>query len=208
MLDQENRHPARVDRPDLADEPLRLAVGEPGHHLVEEEQHGLGRERLRQLEPLALGQGEAPGGLGGLGREPELLEHGARPRRGRAGIGVAPERADHHVAQHREPRERPHDLERPRQPERAHPVGRQTRDRPAAEMDRARVRCEEPGDQAERGRLARAVRADERDDLALTHAEREVGDRLETAEPLRQPRDVQQRRRHGRDPTKNRRRYG
>ena len=62
----------------------------------------------------------------------------------------------------------------------------------AVEDDPAGRRPVEAGEAVEERRLARAVRADERDDRLLGHAERDVVDRDEAAEDLRDVRGLEQ----------------
>src|SRR5205085_3062903 len=81
-------------------------------------------------------------------------------------------------------RERPHDLERADQAPRADLVRRHADDRRAAKADVAAVGMDEAGDEAERRRLARAVRTDEADDRPLLDRERQVLHGLEPAEAL------------------------
>ena len=51
----------------------------------------------------------------------------------------------------------------------------------AAELDRPAPRMVEPVDRPQRRRLARAVRADQRHDLALVHLDRDALQRLDRA---------------------------
>src|SRR2546426_6962 len=68
-------------------------------------------------------------------------------------------------------------------------VGGEAGDRLAAESDRARGRGEGAGDAVEARRLARAVRADETEDLALADLEGDGVQRREAAEALAQAGD-------------------
>ena len=190
MLDQEDGDPAPVDGPDELDDALRLGVGEARHHLVEQQQPRLGAERPRQLEPLALGQRQPAGRPIGLGAQPELVEHGAGAPLGLGDVGVAAERGDHHVAHDGEARKRSHDLKRPGEAERVDLVRRQPAQVAAGEGHPAGVGGEEPGDEREGRRLASAVGADQRHDLALGHREIEVLHRLHAAEPLAEADDI------------------
>ena len=80
-------------------------------------------------------------------------------------------------------------------PRRTIPVRRRAQQALAVEDDLALVRLVEPRDQVEERRLAGAVRADQADDLALAHVERDVVDRDDPAEPPRHVLDREQR--HG-----------
>ena len=154
----------------------------PGHHLVEQEQRGLGGERAGQLQPLALGQREA---AGRRSRRP------ARPTRpGRRGRGPRPppggvpgQRADSTFSS-TVSRGNGRTIWKVRARPSADLGGAEPDDRAAREADLARVGGEEPGDQREGRGLAGAVGPDERDDLALADVERQVAHGLEPAEAL------------------------
>ena len=66
-------------------------------------------------------------------------------------------------------------------PEGHDPVGGGAADFGALEGDRTLRRAEQPGDRSERRRLARAVRADKRDELALADAQRHAPERADVA---------------------------
>ncbi len=68
-------------------------------------------------------------------------------------------------------------------------IARSEAQRRAGEHDRAGARPQRAGDQVEDRALARAVGADEPEDLALPHLERYLVDGQETAEALRQALD-------------------
>jgi len=65
------------------------------------------------------------------------------------------------------------------------PVPRQLRDLDVAQHDRPLVGIEHARDHVEHGGLARAVRADDREDLLLGHVERQVADRADATEAER-----------------------
>src|SRR6185312_445608 len=141
-----------------------------GHDLVAEQELGLHRERLRELEALAARAAELIGALAGLCAHADLIEAGprflARLREPRARAAAAAEqRADGDVVEHREPGERPHDLEGAADAEMGAAKCRQALDAPALEDDLAGRRCERAADEAHERRLAGAVRADEAEDL-------------------------------------------
>ena len=71
-------------------------------------------------------------------------------------------------------------------PRRTTPCGGVESKRLALEVQLAGVRAVEPGDHVERGGLAGAVRADQADDLALAHVERDVVQRDDAAEAARE----------------------
>ena len=74
------------------------------------------------------------------------------------------------------------------------PVGAEAGHRVPGEPDLAGVGAHLPAHQVEGGRLARAVRADDADDLARTDDERDVVDRAHAAEVLDEAADLEQRR--------------
>ena len=63
----------------------------------------------------------------------------------------------------------------------------------AVEVDLTRVVGMNPGDALDQGRLAGTVVADERHDLALSHLEVDVGERLDRAEGLRDVAKIEER---------------
>src|SRR5690606_41986734 len=67
----------------------------------------------------------------------------------------------------------------------------QRRDVPPAEQDAPGIGMQETRDQAEQRRLARAIRPDQRRDLAFRHRERHVGHGLQAAEAARNLADVE-----------------
>src|SRR5205823_3081312 len=163
---------------------------------VQQQQRRLGGQRTRQLQALALGERQAGGRLRGLGSQTQPLDDGARvrarPRRRR----MTSERTDQHVVEHAQPRKRAHDLERARQPASADRVWRLAQQRAAAEADIARVGPQKARQQVEDRRLARAVRADQPEHLALGHREVEPGHGVHAAEVLRETARLEQRRAH------------
>src|SRR5438309_9824853 len=85
--------------------------------------------------------------------------------------------------------ERAGDLEGPRAAGGAARVGREARDLVSPEADGAGRRRQRPGDAVEEGRLPRAVRSDEAQDLALPHLKRDGAEGRETPESPGQLRD-------------------
>src|SRR5439155_10432488 len=88
------------------------------------------------------------------------------------------------VIDQRELAERTRDLEGARKPHAAEAVRRQPADLPVLEADGAAVRTQRAGDEVEGRALARPVRPDEPEDLALAQRERHLVDRNEAAEAL------------------------
>ena len=91
------------------------------------------------------------------------------------------ERAHLQVLEHAHPREEPPPLGRLRDPELHDLVRGPIRDLLALEADRSPPRAVEAVDRAERRRLAGAVRADQRDDLALPDVDRDALERFDRA---------------------------
>ena len=108
MMVMPRSHKDADHRHDVAD----LRRVEPGQHLVEQQQLRLGRERAREFEPLAAGDGQ------GVGRP---IEHAAeadlarRPSSAAASAvgarAMAQMRADADILAHDQAGERLHDLE-------------------------------------------------------------------------------------------------
>src|SRR5581483_4172231 len=101
-----------------------------------------------------------------------------------------------HVLLHRHAGERSRYLEGARNAEPAAPVRRERREVRAFEHDPAAVAAQRTGDAVDQRGLARAVRADDAEPFAGTHAEAHFAQRAETAEALRQRPDLEQRRAH------------
>ena len=64
--------PSRLSSRRITDDAIGLGRPQPGHHFVEQQQPRPGRERARDLEPLAVGQGQAGGDLRALAEKIEL----------------------------------------------------------------------------------------------------------------------------------------
>ena len=113
-------------------------------------------------------------------REPiEDLQRLGAPLRRRTLVRVA---ADENVLEDRERREEREVLERARDAGPGDAVRRKRKQVVPVERDATGPRLVEPADAVEEGRLARAVRSDERTDLAELDREREVGQRDDAAE--------------------------
>src|SRR5207249_3458283 len=175
---------------DESDEARDRALVDAPCQLVEEEETRSGREGARHLEPFAL-----PGGqLAGEGRplvrqadEGEIMV-GRRPRN--PWIALVAERADQHVVADGHSSEEAELLERARDTAAGDLVRPEPRDRAAVQPDVARVRPGEAGDDVEEGRLPRAVRPDDADDLPRRHREADVGVGHDAAEALRDVDDL------------------
>ena len=189
----------------IDDHAVGLGRPQAGHDLVEQQQLGIGGERARDFQPLAVGQSEAGGALAALVVEVEPAQHVVRVRARIARVAAMQQRADDDIVLDRERRERPHDLESAADPAPANLVGRQAFGALTGESDRAAVGRVDAGDHVEQSGLAGAVRADHRDDGALRHLEADLIDREQAAEALADRLDRKQRA-HARSPVRPSRR--
>ncbi|MNQ40279.1 hypothetical protein D3C85_539270 [compost metagenome] len=180
----------------------RLLDIEPRRRLVEQQQLGLGAQRARQLHHLAHAVGQPRHHRVAVVLQVEQVDHLLRllarrdlgAARGRREEHLAPEAClpvrvapDQQVVQHRRMLEQLDVLEGARNAQRGNRVRRllRERDRPARLAmpgDLARGRRVDAADQVEHRRLARAVRADEREHLAAPHVEAHLVDRQHAAE--------------------------
>ena len=171
---------------------LALHVGaqlevERSQRLVQKQHLGPVHERPGERDPLLLAAGELPGPrvLAAL----ELDEaHGLAdpgPHLGLAHFGLAQAECD--VLEHVQMREQrvalKHRVDRP-------PVGAHAGHVPPAHADPAGGRVLEPGDHAQRGGLAAARRADDREELAALDLQVEAAHGDQVAEALLDSRDV------------------
>ena len=93
--------------------------------------------------------------------------------------------ADAHVVEHRQVAEQREVLEGAADADVGDAVRRPAQDAAALEQDVAGARRVEPAEAVEQRRLAGAVRADQAEDLALPHVERDVVERDDAAERAR-----------------------
>ena len=113
-----------------------LGRRQPGHRLVEQQHLGLGRERAGDLQPLAAGRAEAARRrVDRRGRGRRAAARRAPWPRASRGVGMAQQRADHGVVEHRHRFEGERHLEGAREPEPRARLGRQARDVVAGEGD-------------------------------------------------------------------------
>ena len=185
-------------------EPLRLGLAHAGGRLVEQQHRGAGAQAADDFQVAQLAEGQVAGVRAGpvrqadrtqqaqrLGFQPFFFraEHGRTyggPQRPRVSLDV---QAGQHVLQHRQAGYRAWLLERPRDA-RAHQLVRCRADQfPVAVGDRAGVGRDEPAEDPERGRLARAVGAHQAVHLARLDGEGGVGYRLDPAVLLGDPAD-------------------
>ena len=158
---------------------------ERAERLVEQQHARLHRERARERDALALPAGElgrhAPREPLELDQVEQLVHARLDLRLLRAARAVLHAQAEGDVLEHVHVSEQRVVLEHEADPA----VARAARGGVlAVERDRARVGVLEPGDQAQQGRLARARRAEQRDELAGLDVQRHVAQRGEVAEAL------------------------
>ena len=104
--------PCACRRPHQLDHAADLGLVEPGHHLVEQDELRLERERARDLQAAPLAQRQLAGADVGAVRQADLSQH--RVARGRAAScsgAVVQEGADHHVLERGQRDQRLGDLE-------------------------------------------------------------------------------------------------
>ena len=134
--------------------------GEPEAELVEQHQPRRARERPCDREHLLLAAREQPGAPAlQLSQLREVLVPGGF-------VELLPARADAEVLGHGQPEEEAAALRHMRDAESRAAARRCAREVGAVEHDAAGHRLDEPGDGAQDRRLAGAVRAEQRDDLA------------------------------------------
>ena len=112
VLDQQDGEAlGAVDVAEHLDHLVALGRAQPGHHLVEQQQARPGGERARDLQALAVGQGERGGGEMGLRIEIELSQDGTgmAPRARHRAFPL--KRTHDHVVEHRQAGERLDQLE-------------------------------------------------------------------------------------------------
>ena len=181
VLHQEHRH-AIGEPADPRSQRVHLALGEPARRLVEQQELRLRHEGAGQRGPLLNCVGERGGHPAGVVRGTELVEHGHGPRRHAALLAAgAPDAeegrsevaaqgrfgAEHHVLVHGQARTEADPLQGARDAQ----LGQVVRMVPAqdgtAVGDRSRAGMDETADHVEERRLARSVRPDDPDHLAV-----------------------------------------
>ena len=193
VLDHQHRHAAREDAPQQIDRIVRLGRRQARHHLVEQQQRGLRRERARDLQPLLVGDRQRAAEPIALVREPDEREHFLRVRDRVGQPRMVQQRAGRRRFEHRHVRERLHDLVRAPDPQRGDAVICEPGDLRAAKAHAARARLLRAGDARERRRLARAVRPDQPRQRAFRDVQIDAVERAQRAESLRQAAHFKQR---------------
>src|SRR5260370_14435067 len=201
VLDEDHRRPPLVvDVEDEARHVLLLLVIAPAHRLVEKEHLGVEREGPPQLHTLLEAVRQRadrplPDGLD-LQEVDDVLDHlavgdllppsGAPVEHGSEhAVRHVEVAAEHQVVDDGHAPEQRDVLERARDPARGDLRRTQARDVLALQVDVPALRMEHAADAVEQGRLAGAVGADDREDLALLDVEAHPRDGLDAADPLR-----------------------
>ena len=159
--------------------------------LVEQQHAGVGHERPADGHRLLLAAGQLRGLLlAALSHPAEQLVHALDRPRARPRVGGA----DLQVLLHRQRPEQPSSLRHHGDSPGGPAFGPQPGHVRAVEQDRARGRLVQAGDRAQQRRLARAVRADDRVDLAGEHPQRDPVQGPQLPVVHDQAADLQQRR--------------
>ncbi len=190
-------------------EGLGLGRVEAGRRLVEQQQFRRGGERDRHAEQPLLAMGEAARALAAARRQADEIEQGARlvteagflarqplqaqQRAPQLGPAAQMQRGQH-VLVRGAAAEHAGALEGTDDAERRDALGRQPGQCPPAITHGADLGPQIAGDDVERGGLAGAVGADQAQDRALRHGERDLGQGDQAAEPHRDGVDLERRR--------------
>ena len=181
LLDHEHGRPLLVDLDDDLEDPVDQDRRESHRRLVEQQQPGPRHQGAADRAHLLLAARERAGLLRLALLEPREQAVRAIEVLGDA-VGVrALVGAELEVLAHGHAREQAPALGALRDAELDDVVRRTAGDVVAREGDLPRPWRDDPVDRAQRGRLARAVRADQRDDLAVVHLERDALERLDAA---------------------------
>ena len=175
LLDQQHAGAALVDRPDGTEDVAHDQRREPERGLVEAEQLWFGHHGAAEHEHLLFAARERAGVLAAALLQPrehveDAVDHAADFR------VIAPvlEPAELEVFARGEERKDVAAFRHQRDAGKRALVRGEPRDVFAAEADRARARRQQSRDGAQGGRFSGAVRADQRDDLALVHLDRDA----------------------------------
>ena len=189
---------------DVFEQPFLQRGVDARERLVQEQHVGVGQERPGHLQQLSLAAREVPGVLLGEVVDLEEVEHlpdafemlgllfahrpaGHRHDRPPQRLADLPLRREHHVLEDGHLLQLAGDLKRPREPPVRDLVGLKPGNVLSVEPDRPRGGVDHPGDEVERRRLARPVRADESGERPPLDVEANVVDGGDTAELLPEP---------------------
>ena len=197
MRDEQHEQAAPLQLGDGVEQAQALLGRQHRGGLVEREDARRRRQGARDLDELARRDAERAGDAGRIERQPEFLEQSRRPLVQGAAIEQAPARArlaaepdvlgDGQLRQHGELLVHRGDAGGAR-------LGRRIEaHRAALDQDRAAARRIDAGQQVHQGRLAGAVGAGERVNLAAGGAEVDSFERRDRAEALAEAADLEQR---------------
>ena len=181
LLDEQDRRALLVDLDDDLEDLLDEDRGQPHRRLVEQQERRMRHQRTADRAHLLLAARHRPGLLRlPLGQAREQMEDALEILLQPA-LVLALERAHLEVLEHGHPREQLPPLGRLGDAAGDDVVRGVVGDVLAAEPDLAAARVVEPVDRAQGRRLARAVGAEQRDDLAVAHLERHALERVNRA---------------------------
>jgi hypothetical protein len=172
LLDEQDRRPLTVDRADRVEDLLDQHGRQSHRRLVQQEQPGTPHEGAADGQHLLLTARQRAGHLGdALLQAREQREH---PLQVLGDAAVAPEECAHHeILADAEAIEDPAALGHVADTATDDVVGRGAGEHAILEVDRALAGDQQSGDRLERGGLAGAVVAEQRDDLAAAHLQRD-----------------------------------
>ena len=186
MLDHDHGDAALPYAPDQLDSLPHLGLIQPRQPFIEEQQRRIGREGAGQFNALLIDVGQLPCRAGGLICQADIVEQFVHTSRaGVKGCACAAERTtNQHVLARSHAGKDAHQLEGPADPAAANPIRREADEVAARQAHAARIRPYVTGDEVENRGLARSVRPDQSQDLALVDGERKLIDRNQPAERL------------------------
>src|SRR5574341_1809217 len=176
LLDEEDRHTIAVDRGEVGEDGRDDDGRQPERRLVQHEQARARHQRAPDRGHLLLAARERPGELPAALGEPRKEREDPRERLRARAPALGRPRPQLEVLEHGHRGKELAAFRDVRDPARDDGRGPEPADPPAVELDRAAAERDQATDRAERRRLAGAVRADDRDDLAHAHLERDRPD--------------------------------
>src|SRR6266550_7928834 len=178
VLDDQKRHAASVEVANVSAQPVDHHGVEPSSRFVEHEQLRLGHQSRRQLQQFLLPEGQAARRLVAEEADAKELQEGLSPLplvtldagREEGAETELPDGHDH-VLEHRHVLEDPRDLKGPGDAEMHDLVGSKPAQDGSSELHRPAIRSIKARHAIEKGRLARAIGADQRRDAPGFHLE-------------------------------------
>src|ERR1700682_97767 len=196
LLDEQHRHSLSVDLPDGDENGLHQERRQSQRRLVEKEQARVGHQPARDGQHLLLAARERPGQL------PDALAQAGKEREPPLEVLLAVRARAARVSAHAQVLQHGHlgkdaaAFGHVDDAQLDHLVRRELRQIAPVEEQPTRQRAQEPRDVAQRGALARAVAAHQRDDLPGPHLERDAVQDVHVAIGEVQLADLQQGRAH------------